>query len=176
VNGLAVDSGSDSGKCVLDSAIRGSSLASGDAPDAEGFGDGVLLTPWVRNPSLSENYTGAEGSIARALTEVPVSPVLMAVQLPPPLVLLKTPVLKVPAYSVAGFAGSIASARMSPPSGPLVVRTWTPAETVEAVKARPTRTTTGRRRRMRSRVAFFMGSLLRDNQNAATFRKSLAKH
>jgi hypothetical protein len=42
--------------------------------------------------------------------------------------LLKTPPLDVAAYSVAGLEGSIASARMSPPSGPLVVQTFTPAE------------------------------------------------
>jgi hypothetical protein len=69
-----------------------------------------------------------------------------------------------------------ASARMSPPSGPLVVQTLTPAETGEAERAMPTRVTKGRERLMRLCVAFLMVSLLRDNQNAAKCGKSLEKH
>src|SRR5690242_6677297 len=50
-----------------------------------------------------------------ALIEVglgPPMPLFMAVQLAPPLVVLKRPLLKVPAYMVVGVAGSIASARI----------------------------------------------------------------
>jgi hypothetical protein len=65
---------------------------------------------------------------------------------------------------------------MTAPSGPLLVQTLTPAETVEAVRARPTRMMTGRRQLVRSCVAFFMISLSRDNQNGATTGKSLEKH
>jgi hypothetical protein len=83
-----------------------------------------------------------------------VIPVLTAVQLPPPLVLLKTPPFDVPAKSVAGLEELMTSARMSPPAGPRLVQTPTPAETVEAWEARPARMRTGRRRRMRLRVAF----------------------
>src|SRR6266542_932127 len=70
--------------------------------------------------------------MARATTPGSVRPVLTAVQLPPPSVLLKTPPPDVPAYSVAGFVGSIASARISPPAGPLAVHVLTPAEATPA--------------------------------------------
>src|SRR6266498_2931151 len=67
----------------------------------------LLRTP--PPPVAAYTVVGVNGSIARALTVRNVRPVLAAVQLPPPLRLLKTPP-QVAAYSVAGVSGSIARA------------------------------------------------------------------
>ena len=69
-----------------------------------------------------------------------VNPVLAETHVPPASVDLKTPFPYDPAYSVEVFKGSIGSARTSIPVGPFVVQTLTPAKTVEAVRAKPTRT------------------------------------
>ena len=45
-------------------------------------------------------------------------PELIAIQLAPPLVLLKIPAQNVPAYTVPALRGSIASARTFPAGGP----------------------------------------------------------
>src|SRR2546425_10596191 len=69
---------------------------------------------------------GVCGSIARAVTGRLGSPALTALQLSPPSVLLKTPLLYVPAYRVAGAWGSIARAAIKMMPGAVVAHALTP--------------------------------------------------
>src|SRR5262249_44991700 len=67
--------------------------------------------------------------MARALTvgKEEVRPALMALQVDPPVVLLKTPPAHIPAYRVVGVFGSIAMDMTCPPSGPPPVQAFVPS-------------------------------------------------
>src|SRR5262245_50911670 len=54
-------------------------------------------------------------------------PMFAAVQVAPPLVVLNTPLYFVPAYIVPGDVGSMAMARVEPPTIPVLVQAFTPA-------------------------------------------------
>src|SRR3989442_15752954 len=69
---------------------------------------------------------GDRGSVTRARTKRLVSPVLTAPQVTPPSVLLKAPLLYVPAYRVAGAWGSIARAEMKITPGLVSPLAWQP--------------------------------------------------
>jgi hypothetical protein len=66
---------------------------------------------------------GVVGSIVRLVTVCLVKPVAAAFQLLPPSMLLNTRPPYDPAYRVVGVAGSIASATIIPPSGPMPAQT-----------------------------------------------------
>src|SRR2546422_717775 len=71
---------------------------------------------------------GVWGSIPRVMQQRVVSnPVLTALQLPPPSMLLKTPTPELGAERVVGFWGSMARALIVSLGGPLVVHALTPA-------------------------------------------------
>src|SRR5262245_13512506 len=62
--------------------------------------------------------------------ESSVRPVLIATQCAPPSILLNTPLFGVPAYTVAGIAGSTAKTAIGPPPGPPLVQMPTPPHVV----------------------------------------------
>src|SRR5271157_741341 len=73
---------------------------------------------------------GACGSIAMLVTGPGPNPELAVCQLAPPSGLLKSPAAGVPTYNTFESLGSIAKAMTVPPSGPTLVQTLVPAETV----------------------------------------------
>src|SRR6266851_2865695 len=84
------------------------------------------------------------------------SPLDGSLQLRPPLLLLKTPLRDVPAYTTAGFIGSMATRLAPATSGPLLVQRLTPALAVPAENASAPKPTRARKPVLRFSMVPFM--------------------
>src|SRR5438105_4490771 len=72
--------------------------------------------PWLAANTVWEST----GSIARLSMDWSPSPTFAVFHVPPPSTLLRTPPPKMPAYTVSGSFGSMATASTAPPRGPML--------------------------------------------------------